>query len=144
MHAQFQEATKRSGVAGKARDAVPRFVVQAALQNGQRWGRLSAGFAGGRALGQVWRGADDFQAAMCGAVGGGVCSATSIKGIPSSVATFVVFSYFVEKVTAGSKDTAQQQKGAARPANRQRSSRPAVDAAPTPGQRLDRLLGIAS
>ena len=63
----FNEATKRSGVSGKAKAAVPRFVFQAALTQGAKWGKVSAGFAGGRAAGQVWRGEDDFHAAMCGA-----------------------------------------------------------------------------
>lgn len=74
---------------------------------GQKWGRLSAGFAGGRAFGQVWQGEDNFQAAMCGAVAGGVFAATSLADIPSSVGTFVMFSYFIEKLTANSKAQAQ-------------------------------------
>ena len=99
----FNEATKRSGVSGKAKTAVPRFVLQAALAQGTKWGKVSAGFAGGRAAGQVWRGEDDFHAAMCGAVAAGVMASETIGGIPGSVATFVMFSYFIEKLTANSK-----------------------------------------
>ena len=145
---------------------------------GQKWGRLSAGFAGGRAFGQVWQGEDNFQAAMCGAVAGGVFAATSLADIPSSVGTFVMFSYFIEKLTANSKAQAQGSGGdrrrppllstcrpqprtspsagtpraAARPVVRESPSRAAVGSGArpqgagrlTPGQRLDRLLGISS
>ena len=152
----FNEATKRSGVSGMAKTAVPRFVVQAALAQGTKWGKVSAGFAGGRAAGQLWRGEDDFQAAMCGAVAGGVMASESIKGIPASVATFVMFSYFIEKFTGNSKAGAakggapQQQPRAAQSAAPS-AGRSAVDygtrpagAGPTPGQRLDKLLGFAA
>ena len=54
-----QETMARANVVGGARKAVPRFVLRAALTNAQRWGRVTAGFAGGRAVGQVFRGADD-------------------------------------------------------------------------------------
>jgi len=152
----FNEATKRSGVSGMAKTAVPRFVVQAALAQGTKWGKVSAGFAGGRAAGQLWRGEDDFQAAMCGAVAGGVMASESIKGIPGSVATFVMFSYFIEKFTANSKGAAkggapQQPQQRAVQSAAQSAQRPAVDygtrpagAGPTPGQRLDKLLGFAA
>ena len=153
----FNEATKRAGVSGKAKAAVPRFVVQAALAQGTKWGKVSAGFAGGRAAGQLWRGEDDFQAAMCGAVAGGVMASETIKGIPGSVATFVMFSYFIEKFTANSKAGAAKGGAPQQPQQRavqsaaQSAQRPAVDygtrpagAGPTPGQRLDKLLGFAA
>ena len=156
----FNEATKRAGVSGKAKAAVPRFVVQAALTQGTKWGKVSAGFAGGRAAGQLWRGEDGFQAAMCGAVAGGVAASESIKGIPASVFTFVAFSYFIEKLTANSKKGAANggtvvDTGSAVLAPRGKrlptSERPAVDygtrpsgAGPTPGQRLDKVLGFAT
>ena len=153
----FNEATKRAGVSGKAKAAVPRFVVQAALAQGTKWGKVSAGFAGGRAAGQVWRGEDDFQAAMCGAVAGGVMASETIKGMPGSVATFVMFSYFIEKLTANGKAGAakggapQQLQPRAAQSAAQSAHRPAVDygtrpagAGPTPGQRLDKLLGFAA
>ena len=131
--------------------------LQAALAQGTKWGKVSAGFAGGRAAGQLWRGEDDFQAAMCGAVAGGVMASESIKGIPGSVATFVMFSYFIEKLTANGKAGAakggapQQLQPRAAQSAAQSAHRPAVDygtrpagAGPTPGQRLDKLLGFAA
>jgi len=153
----FNEAKKRSGVSGRAKAAVPRFVFQAALAQGTKWGKVTAGFAGGRAAGQVWRGEDDFHAAMCAAVAGGVMASETIGGIPSSVATFVMFSFLIEKLTANSKAGAAKggvppppQPRAAPPAA-QPAQRPAVDygtrpagAGLTPGQRLDKLLGIAA
>ena len=45
----LQESIKRSNVGGRARARVPYFVFRASIANGQRWGRVSAGFAGGRA-----------------------------------------------------------------------------------------------
>ena len=130
-----QEATKMANVGGKARSAVPYFVVTRALMQGQRWGRVSAGaspsnrtrlltvlycprecaceyplfdplfctgFAGGRALGQALRGVDDSTCAMMASIFGGICAAPNLKGIPSSVATFACFGYFIESFTAKS------------------------------------------
>ena len=146
----LQTFQKMSGVCGKAKDAVPRFVVQAGLAQGCRWGKVSAGFAGGRAAGQLWRGEDDFQAAMCGAVAGGVAAAPSVREIPSSVVTFVMFSYFIEKLTANGKGGAAKGGAQQLATGRESAQRPAVDygtrpsgAGPTPGQRLDKLLGVA-
>ena len=43
-------------------------------QSAQRWGKVSAGFAGGQALGQVFRGVDDKWCSMSGAVFGGAAA----------------------------------------------------------------------
>lgn len=120
------ESISRGDVAGDARKAVPALVIRAALMQGQRWGRVSAGFAGGRAIGQVWRGVDDRWASMCGAIGGGALAATSLANLPSSVATFCAFTYFIDSFTAKSK---------AAPGDE--SAGPRL----TPGQKLDKMLG---
>ena len=136
----FNEATKRSGVSGKAKAAVPRFVFQAALEQGTKWGKVSAGFAGGRAAGQVWRGEDDFHAAMCGAVAAGVMASETIGGIPGSVATFVMFSYFIEKLTANMAGAARgacrrrRSHAPRRQQHSQRSVRPSTTARARPAQ----------
>lgn len=158
-----QESSARAGVSGMARKAVPGFVIRAALMNGQRWGRVSAGFAGGRAAGQLWCGEDGFTASMWGAVFGGVAAAQNVAGVPSSVMTFVAFSYFIEKLTnkeddavpvpAAAADTRARGSAKLAPRKSTRSSAPpppALDygtrpkgAGLTPGQRLDKMLGIA-
>ena len=155
-----QESSARAGVSGMARKAVPGFVIRAALLQGQRWGRVSAGFAGGRAAGQLWCGEDGFAPAMWGAVAGGVAAAPNVAGVPSSVATFVAFSYFIEKLSNKQEDAAPVPAAAARGnaklAPRKSSARSSAAAPPaldygkrpegaglTPGQRLDKMLGIA-
>lgn len=126
-----QESMARAKVSGAARKAVPRFVVRAALMNAQRWGRVTAGFAGGRALGQVWRGADDQVCSICGAVAGGAAAASSIADMPASVFTFVAFSYALDKLTgSGTAGTSEA-----------RATAPKTPSL-TPGQRLDKLLGV--
>ena len=151
-----QESSARAGVKGMARKAVPGFVIRAALMNAQRWGRVSAGFAGGRAAGQLWYGEDGFGPAMCGAVAGGVAAAPNLAGIPSSVATFVAFSYFIEKLTNNKEQQTQQAGGSAargnarlapRKSSRSAATPPTLDygkrpqgAGLTPGQRLDKVL----
>lgn len=71
--------------------------LQAAKGAGVRWGRVSAGFAGGTAAAVVVlrRKEDDKWCQMVGAAVGGLAAATSVDQIPSSVATFVIFSYFI-------------------------------------------------
>jgi hypothetical protein len=73
----------------------------AAWQTAQRWGKISAGFSGGRALGQVLRRADDRIAAVIGAAAGGVAAASSVAEMPSSVATFVGFTLLFEILGPG-------------------------------------------
>eukprot|EP00967_Tisochrysis_lutea_P120930 scaffold198729_cov35-Tisochrysis_lutea.AAC.1 len=129
-----QESMARASVAGAARKAVPRFVLRASLINAQRWGRVTAGFAGGRAVGQVWRGVDDQVCSICGAIAGGAAAASSVADIPSSVLTFVAFSYALDKLTGGSSEAAGTRELAPKPTPKPPSL--------TPGQRLDKLLGI--
>lgn len=94
------EGMARSGTAGMARTRMPYFVFRAACQSGNRFGRLSAGFSGGRALGQWIRGADDSTTSMIAAITAGIVAADSVAGIPSSVATFACFTYFIDSFTA--------------------------------------------
>lgn len=124
-----------AGVQGGARAAVPYFVLKASLINAQRWGRISAGFAGGRAAGQWLRGADDRTTAMMGSVAGGVAAATSVSQIPSSVATFACFGYFLDSFSAKPEDDAN---GPTRTAPVPKPVKRGL----TPGQKLDRMLGI--
>jgi len=129
-----QETMARAAVSGGARKAVPRFVLRAALTNAQRWGRVTAGFAGGRALGQVWRGEDDQVCAILGAVAGGIAASNSVADIPGSVFTFVAFSYALDRMGGGSPAPAAQ---GGTPG--QMAAPPSPQ--PTPGQRLDKFLG---
>ena len=98
-----------ANVGGRAKEQVTYFLVRNSLTQALRWGRVSAGFAGGRALGQAIRGVDDGTTAMMGSIFGGVFAATSLKAIPQSVATFAAFGYFIEsfssKNRAGSPDS---------------------------------------
>ena len=119
------EAIARSGVSGKARSAVPYFVMRASMLQGWRLGKVSAGFQGGRALGQCIRGVDDMGTSMIAACAAGLFSAPSIQAIPGNVLTFMCFSYFIDSFTRG-------------------SGAPTDPNAPpklSPGQRLDKLLG---
>ena len=120
------EAIKRSDVQGKARSAVPYFVMQASMSQGLRLGKVSAGFAGGRALGQLIRGVDDMGTAMIAACAAGILSSPTVQSIPTNVLTFMCFSYFIDSFTGSG--TAKD-----------------PDAPPvprlSPGQRLDKLLG---
>jgi uncharacterized protein (DUF697 family) len=90
----FQEGSKRAAV--WRHSLTPRYVIGSSLMQAQRWGRVSAGFAGGRALGQVLRGVDDGTCAMMGSIFGGVLAAPNLAAIPSSVATFAAFGYFID------------------------------------------------
>jgi hypothetical protein len=129
-----QESMARAKVSGAARKAVPRFVMRASLLNAQRWGRVTAGFAGGRAIGQLWRGKDDQVCAICGAVAGGAAAASTLADIPSSVFTFVAFSYALDKIAGTNKPEAIEARVSA--------PRPQRGPKPTPGQRLDKFLGV--
>ena len=125
------ETISRSGVSGQARTRVPYFIFQAALLNGQRLARVAAGFAGGRAAGQLYRGADDGVVSLIAACTAGAFSAATLAQVPSSMMTFACFTYFIDSMTG-----AYKKDGAAA----------AVDAPPprpglSPGQRLDKLLG---
>lgn len=108
---------------------MPYFVMRAAVQQGQRLGRVSGGLSGGRALGQLLSGADGTYASMVAACTAGIVSATSLKAIPSSVVTFACLTYFIDSFSARSR-RAPDGEGATPP-------KPTL----SPGQRLDKLLG---
>ena len=90
---------------------LPTSAVAAGWGTAQRWGRVSAGFAGGRALGQWVRGADDRWASMAGAVFGGAAAASSIPEIPSSIATFVAFSFVLDNMSPSDAPSKGKQGG---------------------------------
>ena len=77
------------------------------VQTAQRWGRISAGFTGGQAAGQVVRKANDRWCSMAGAFFGGLAAATSLAEAPSSIATFMAFSYRLDSF--GSPQSGGQQ-----------------------------------
>eukprot|EP00966_Prymnesium_polylepis_P275338 6361403-Prymnesium_polylepis.1 len=116
----FQEAQKMANVGGRARSQVPYFVITRALAQGGRWGRVSAGFAGGRALGQALRGVDDSTCAMMGSIFGGIAAAPTLQAIPSSVATFAAFGYFIESFTPNAGGSSPKRKLADEVARRDR------------------------
>lgn len=99
----FQESMKRANVAGQAKTRVPYFVMQASLAQAKRFGSISAGFAGGRALGQAIRGKDDQTCALMGSVFGGIAASPTVAGIPGSVATFACFGFFIDSLSGGNK-----------------------------------------
>ena len=68
------------------------------LQAAQRWGRVSAAFAGGRALGQVIFKTDNAYCAAISASLGGIAAASSAAEVPSSVASFLCFSLLLENM----------------------------------------------
>ena len=86
-----------------------RPVWASAAASANRWGRISAGFAGGRAAGQVLRRADDSFCALLGAVCGGVAAAATLSDAPASVATFVTMTLALELLTP--KDGEQKSTG---------------------------------
>jgi hypothetical protein len=114
------ETLARRNVGGMARSRVPYFVVQSALKAGNKWGKLSAGFAGGRALGQVIRGADDRIASSMAAICGGIASANSVAEIPTSVGTFLAFTYFIDTMSGGSASGGANSSPRARAAQQQK------------------------
>jgi len=83
-----------SGVAGG--ETAAGAAAAAALGTANRWGRISAGFAGGRAAGQVVRKADDAFCAVAGAVLGGAAAASTVAEMPSQIAVFVGFTVCLE------------------------------------------------
>ena len=76
----------------------------AGWQAAQRWGRISGGFSGGRALGQVIRGRDGMFAAVVSAVAGGACAANSIAEMQTTIPSFVIFSLLLERMPAPTKE----------------------------------------
>lgn len=85
------------------RTGKPVAAARAAVMTAQRWGRLSAGFAGGTAFAVVLlnRGEEDQLARLVGAAVGGIAAVSKAEQIPSSVATFVAFTYFMGRLTDG-------------------------------------------
>ena len=114
----FQECSKRADVWRHTQ--VPRYVIRNSLIQAQRWGRVSAGFAGGRALGQVLRGVDDSTCAMMGSIAGGVCAASELSAIPSSVATFAAFGYFIDSFSNGNRQASPERQLADEVARREK------------------------
>lgn len=76
--------------------SAPRVGAVPALLRAQRWGRVSAGFSGGRALSQVLRDTDDEWCAVAGACTAGLLGASSIAQIPLRVCSFGTLSYIFE------------------------------------------------
>ena len=64
----------------------------------KRWAKISAGFAGGQAAGQVWRRKDDRICHLAGAFFGGLAAATSLAEAPSSILTFMAFSWILDGI----------------------------------------------
>jgi hypothetical protein len=69
--------------------------LSSGLQSGQRWGRVSAGFNGGRSLAQ-WQGANAIACTMAGAVAGGALGASAISQIPQRAALFCALAVTAE------------------------------------------------
>ena len=70
--------------------------MRTGLQSAQRWGRISAGFSGGKALSQVIRSKDDEWCAIMGACVGGLLGAPSPAQIPVRVVYFATAAYILE------------------------------------------------
>ena len=69
--------------------------LTAGLKTGQRWGRVSAGFNGGRAAAQ-WQGAPAVACTIIGAAAGGAAGASSLSQIPQRAALFSSLALCVE------------------------------------------------
>ena len=75
-------------------------------QAAKKWGKVSSGFAGGRALGQVIRKKDDLWCGVAGGIFGGAAAASSIADMPSSILSFVAFGLVIDTVLTPSKPPA--------------------------------------
>ena len=96
-------------LAAKCRQKLPLSEgVKAARASGMRWGGISAGFSGGTAAAVVGlrKTEEDKWCSMVGSVFGGIAAASSVTEIPSSVATFVGFSYILGVMGEKSVDKA--------------------------------------
>ena len=82
-----------AGSAVVTRKAGPLALAKA---SGLRWGKVSSGFAGGRALGQLWRKTDDKWCGVVGAIFGGAAAAGSVADMPSSIFSFVAFGLVID------------------------------------------------
>ena len=108
------------------RTGKPVAAARAAVMTAQRWGRLSAGFAGGTAFAVVLlgKGHEDNVARLIGAAVGGIAAVSTLDQIPSSVATFVAFTWVMNKLSDGQAQAMQD--GRMREAGR-KSKAAAVD-----------------
>ncbi|KAL1520954.1 hypothetical protein AB1Y20_022513 [Prymnesium parvum] len=70
--------------------------VRQSLPLAARWGAVSAGFSGGRALTQVARARDDVWCSVAGACAAGLLGASSRGQIAPRVATFAAMAYLLE------------------------------------------------
>ena len=70
--------------------------IRVGMGAANRWGKITAGFAGGRAAGQVVRRKDDIVCSMAGAFFGGLGAAASLAEAPQSIVTFMAFSYVLD------------------------------------------------
>lgn len=83
-----------------------------ALFNARRWAGVSAGFAGGRAVAQCYRGTDDRYTRMVGALCGGALGASSVAQVPVRMAAFAAMTWVLETIDASgatSFDTVKKQ-----------------------------------
>ena len=70
------------------------------LKSARRWGGTSAGFSGGRALGQLIFKRDDVYCAMLGAACAGAAGATSADMIPTRMVTFAAMAIVLDRAAA--------------------------------------------
>ncbi len=88
--------------------AITKRSATAAWMSAQRWGRVSAGFSGGQALGQYLRGVDDRYCRLLGAACAGVFGAAAVADIPQNLATYLAFTYILESFEARAEPLAAQ------------------------------------
>ena len=86
----FTSAAGISTASGVVNGASLLPALKAGAQSGQRWGRVSAGFNGGRSIAQ-WQGAPELAAMLIGGAIGGAAGATALSKVPVRSATFVGF-----------------------------------------------------
>jgi hypothetical protein len=86
--------------------AVTKRSVAAGWVSAQRWGRVSAGFSGGQALGQYLRGVDDRYCRFLGAACAGVFGSATVADIPRNLATYLAFTYVLESFEAKAEPSA--------------------------------------
>ncbi|KAL1518489.1 hypothetical protein AB1Y20_002780 [Prymnesium parvum] len=93
----------------RCKDKLPlNEAARAAQATGVRWGGISAGFAGGTAAAALVLGRkeEDKVCAMIGSAFGGLAAASSLSEVPSSIATFVGFSFVLSLLTEKALDGA--------------------------------------
>ena len=88
---------------------MPRQVIWAnSNRSGMRWGKLSAGFAGGQAAAcyALRRDDGDLLCSLIGAACGGAMAAECAAQMPGSIIAFVSFSYILHKMSSSAADEA--------------------------------------